>query len=201
MENKTLYNVDSYAFALLWNTRFQWFTCVILTPFASHKGMEIDKISSTVLCLYTRFHHHLSLLCYEINFMPTEERDMKKNSSAGSFSINLLLISLNPGKIFNMMGGNTYQVMFSNLLTALNQWWIVSLPSLELTLNNDNVHFSLFFGEILSISCNRKKCQFLCRTKVTYIKTCRITYNYRSALRSSRLIFVWDWLSICHKLI
>lgn len=78
LENKTLYNVDSYAFPLLWNTRFQWFTCVILTPFASHKGMEIDTISSTVLCLYTRFHHHLSLLSYEINFMPTEERDMKK---------------------------------------------------------------------------------------------------------------------------
>lgn len=78
LENKTLYNVDSYAFALLWNTRFQWFTCVILTPLASHKRMQIDKISSTVLCLYTRFHHHLSLLSYEINFMPTEERDMIK---------------------------------------------------------------------------------------------------------------------------
>lgn len=78
LENKTLYNVDSYAFALFWNTRFQWFTCVILTPFASHKQMQIDKISSTVLCLYTRFHHHLSLLSYEINFMPTEERDMIK---------------------------------------------------------------------------------------------------------------------------
>lgn len=78
LENKTLYNVDSYAFALLWNSRFQWFTCVIFTPFASHKRMEIDKISSTVLCLYTRFHHHLSLLSYEINFMPTEERDMIK---------------------------------------------------------------------------------------------------------------------------
>lgn len=58
---KTLYNVDSYSFALLQNTRIWWFTSVILTPFASHKRMEIGKIYSTASVsiheLY--FLHHL----------------------------------------------------------------------------------------------------------------------------------------------
>lgn len=157
--------------------------------------MEIDKISSTVLCFYTRFHHHLSLLSYEINFMPTEERDMeKKNSSVGSFSINLLLISLNPEKkFFNMMGETLHFLHISGHVliptNCLESMMNSQLAFTRINLEYDNVHFSLFFGEILSISCNRKKCQCLCRTKVTYIKTCQITYNYQYAPRSSRLIF------------
>lgn len=137
--------------------------------------MEIDKISSTVLCLYTRSHHHLSLLSYEINFMPTEERDLKKNSSAGSFSINLLLISLNPGKIFNMMGDTLHYLHISGHVlkptNCLESMMNSRLAFTRINLEYDNVHFSLFFCEILSISCNRKKCQCLCRTKVTYIQS------------------------------
>lgn len=122
------------------------------------------------------------------------KRHGKKNSSVGSFSINLLLISLNPGKkIFNMMGETLHFLHISGHVliptNCLESMMNSQLAFTRINLEYDNVHFSLFFGEILSISCNRKKCQCLCRTKVTYIKTCQITYNYQYAPRSSRLIF------------
>lgn len=85
-------------------------------------------------------------------------------------------------------------VMFSSLLLviALNQWWI-ELAFTRINLEWQGTFLSLFiyfffFCKMFLIPCNRKKCQCLFRTKVTYT-IYRITYNYQYAPRSLRLIF------------